>query len=556
MKIKKVTFKNFCSYGNIPQVLTFDDSQSHLYLVMGSNGAGKSTIANAIKFLLYGKVDGMSNTDLPNRINKEMYGEIEIETKGKLVKIVRGLSPNIFKVYINGDEYDRAGKVNTQDYLEEELFEIPYQVFKNVIILSVNDFKSFLTMSPADKKNIVDKIFGFSLINDMRELVKVERKEIKTSIKTVEDEIASITESISTINERLESLETKEKEKNKEKVDELKTKAKDLDVERQSLSTTKDTLSKKLSQLDTDIESKVQLLNLDMSEIRDIDKKLDLYENQKCPMCESDLTTDYHVHHKHELDVKKTTLVDRAKTIKQDILDVKAKVEKAKSAEVQLIQKISGLESSINSLKQELINLVKNVNGSEFEELKNLVRDFEKKNSAKDLQKNRIENDDYFLSLLEDALGEGGIKNLAMKTILPALNNHIAVMSKKMNIHFNIKFDDKFDSYITHLGEEISPRTLSTGERKKADFVIIISLIKLLKLRFPGLNILFLDEIFSSVDHSGVYHIIEILSDVIKEIKLNTFVINHTVLPNELFDRRIEIRKESGFSEFEVEIID
>ena len=165
MKIKKVTFKNFCSYGNIPQVLTFDDSQSHLYLVMGSNGAGKSTIANAIKFLLYGKVDGMSNTDLPNRINKEMYGEIEIETKGKLVKIVRGLSPNIFKVYINGDEYDRAGKVNTQDYLEEELFEIPYQVFKNVIILSVNDFKSFLTMSPADKKNIVDKIFGFSLIN-------------------------------------------------------------------------------------------------------------------------------------------------------------------------------------------------------------------------------------------------------------------------------------------------------------------------------------------------------------------------------------------------------
>lgn len=556
MKIKKVTFKNFCSYGNIPQVLDFEDSESHLYLVMGSNGAGKSSIANAIKFLLYGKVDGMSNTDLPNRINKELYGEIEIETKGKLVKIVRGLSPSIFKVYVDGNEFDRAGKLNTQDYLEEELFEIPYHVYKNVIILSVNDFKSFLTMTPGDKKNIVDKIFGFSLINDMREMIKVERREIKLSIKSIEDELNSINESITTINTRLENLKSKEKAKNQEKIKELSDNVRSLDAERIELTKKKDKLKDILDGLESDISTKTKLLSVDVNDIRNIDSRLELYEQQKCPTCQSDLTTDFHIHVKSELEQKKQNSLSSAKSIKSEIEEVRGKLKKSKEGHEKLIEKVSSLETSINSIKKELVDLVKADPSTQLAELKSLIKEFETKQGKKETQKMGTENDDYFLSLLEDALGEGGIKNLAMKTILPALNGHIATMSKKMNIHFNIRFDDMFDSHIMHLGEEISPKTLSTGERKKADFVIIISLIKLLKLRFPGLNILFLDEIFSSVDASGVYHIIEILSDVIKEIKLNTFVINHTVLPSELFDRRIEIKKESGFSEFNVEIID
>jgi DNA repair exonuclease SbcCD ATPase subunit len=498
----------------------------------------------------------MSNTDLPNRINKELYGEIEIETKGKHVRIVRGLSPSIFKVYVDGNEFDRAGKLNTQDYLEEELFEIPYHVYKNVIILSVNDFKSFLTMTPGDKKNIVDKIFGFSLINDMREMIKLERREIKLSIKSIEDELNSINESIITINTRLENLKSKEKAKNQEKIKELSESVRALDTERVELTKKKDKLKTILDGLETEISSKTKLLSVDVNEIKNIDSRLELYAQQKCPTCQSDLTTDFHVHLKGELNQKKQNTVLNAKSIKSEIDEVKANLQKSKQGHEKLIEKVSSLETSINGIKKELVDLVKADPSTQLAELKSLIKEFEAKQGKKEAQKMGTENDDYFLSLLEDALGEGGIKNLAMKTILPALNGHIAAMSKKMNIHFNIRFDDMFDSHIMHLGEEISPKTLSTGERKKADFVIIISLIKLLKLRFPGLNILFLDEIFSSVDASGVYHIIEILSDVIKEIKLNTFVINHTVLPSELFDRRIEIKKESGFSEFNVEIID
>jgi DNA repair exonuclease SbcCD ATPase subunit len=128
-------------------------------------------------------------------------------------------------------------------------------------------------------------------------------------------------------------------------------------------------------------------------------------------------------------------------------------------------------------------------------------------------------------------------------------------MTRRLGIPFNISFDNKFDSIITHLGEDVNPKTLSTGERKKADFAIIISLIKMMKVRFPTLNVLFLDEIFSSVDGDGVYHILGILHETIKDTKMNAFVINHTVLPSELFDKKIEISKVSGFSEITTEVI-
>jgi DNA repair exonuclease SbcCD ATPase subunit len=118
-----------------------------------------------------------------------------------------------------------------------------------------------------------------------------------------------------------------------------------------------------------------------------------------------------------------------------------------------------------------------------------------------------------------------------------------------------MRFDEKFDCVIHSLGEEINPRSMSTGERKKADFVIIISLLKLLKIRYPSLNILFLDEIFSSVDSAGIYEIIKILSEVTKENQINTWVINHTELPMELFDKRVEAIREGGFSKLIIEKI-
>ena len=133
MKINSIEFKNFASYGNQIQKIEFED-QAQLYLTLGKNGHGKTTIANSIIYALYGKVEGVKLADLPNRINKELWVKINLLCKDMHVEIERGLMPNRFKVSINGVEFDKAGKKSVQEYLEDEVFGIPYHVFKNIII--------------------------------------------------------------------------------------------------------------------------------------------------------------------------------------------------------------------------------------------------------------------------------------------------------------------------------------------------------------------------------------------------------------------------------------
>lgn len=203
-------------------------------------------------------------------------------------------------------------------------------------------------------------------------------------------------------------------------------------------------------------------------------------------------------------------------------------------------------------MKAELVKIKETSSGDEFDHLKSLIEQFEESEIEKSNKRDQLSGDYNFMSIVEQVLGEDGVKNLAVKTILPGLNANIAAMAQTMHLPFHIRFDEKFNCIINHLGEDINPLTLSTGERKKADFIIIIAIIKILKLRFPQLNLLFLDELLSSVDHDGVYNILKILNQVIKENKINTFVINHTVLPHEIFDKKIQIYRENGFSKFEI----
>ena len=553
MKIKKVIFKNFASYGNTLQTLDFEDTS--LFLVLGGNGFGKSTLANVIKFLCYGKVEGVNNGELPNRINKNLWGSIELESRGRHVKIERGLAPNIFKVYINGVEYDQAGKMNTQEYLEEEIFEISYNVFKNVIILSVNDFKSFLTMSPGDKKSIVDKLFGFSVINDMRESIKKDRREVRQELKTLEDELNSLTESILSVQEKIIQLEEASQKKNSEKIKDLKNQLFQFDENKKKLNEANKTLKDRLSGIDKQISENRKIYAESSAEVKTLDQKLKLFENKQCPTCQSDLSGEFHQNLKKDLEDKKSQLLEKEQSVESLIKESREAYKQVQDKQHGIISKLSSLETNLNNLKKELVKLASNLDNGEHTELSSLIREFRDKEKEKTDKKTTVGSEDHYLQILENILGDDGIKNLAIKTILPTLNSQVAQMGRRMHIPFSIKFDDKFDSIITHLGEEINPKTMSTGERKKADFVIIIALIRLLKLRYPSLNILFLDEIFSSVDSDGVYHIIGILHDMVKEIEMNTFVINHTVLPSELFDKKIEIRKDSGFSSFSVETI-
>jgi len=555
MKIKKVEFKNFASYGNRVQIIDFEEDKSNLYLVLGGNGAGKSTLAKVITYLCYGKVEGSTLKDLPNRVNGALWGKIWLESKGNKIEIERGINPGIFNVKINGEEYDVAGKVNLQDFLETEIYEIPYHVFKNVIILSVNDFKSFITMSPYDKKRIIDKIFGFSIINEMAESVKEKRKGIIEEIRTYENEIRTLNESIDSVYDKIEQIELLTAEKDASKVKKLKEDLIALNENRKKLNTFTDSTKIKLETLDDDSRSKAKQYSSVGNDIRNIQNDLKLFENSTCPTCTAPLTSDFHLHIKKEKEESLITLEESYNVAKAEYEEADTKLNDLRTKGRQIHVKAGQLETQMENIKSKLIELADKDESDSSSDLKQLVSEFTTRKKDKSGSKLKSEGEDYYLTILENLLGEDGIKNLAVRSILPSFNNHILLMGREMGIPFGIRFNEKFYCTLHHLGTEISPKTLSTGEKKKVDFVIIMALMKMIKVRFPSLNILFLDEIFSSIDSDGVYHIINILHNTIQDIGLNTFVINHTVLPSEYFDKKLEITKDAGFSEFIIESI-
>ncbi len=556
MRIESIELRNIASYGNALQKIEFTKKESNLYLTIGKNGYGKTTIANAIIFALYGKLDGVSLSDLPNRINKNLWVKIKLLCGTKKVVVERGLAPKKFKVTINGIEYDRAGKTNVQEYLEKEIYGIPYRVFKNIIILSINDFKSFLTMGNKDKREIVDRLFGFSIINEMYSTIKLQKREVRADIKTLEDELNSITESISSVNAKLNELEQSSSKENKKQVKILKDELLELDANRKKLSTAKETLIEKYNEIDTQITSNNTEYNDKNQKLQRAKKGLSMYEQSICPHCESKLDTKFHEHRKEEFQSVIDTVPSKLEDIENNIKELRVKAADNRGKQEQIIGRVSSLNTSINTLKQNLIDITNSFKaGDQYKQLNGLITEFKDKETKKTRSKNRKGQQEYFYDNIEAILGDEGVKNLAIKTILPALNSNIAGMTDKMHLNFHIRFDEKFNCLINHLGSDINPMTLSTGERKKADFIIIIAIIKLMKLRFPQLNILFLDEIFSSVDADGVHNILRILSKVIKENNINTFVINHTVLPHEIFDKKLEIYRENGFSKFTIETI-
>lgn len=557
MKIQSIELKNFASYGNKIQKIEFNEESSELFLTLGKNGEGKTTIANAIVFALYGKVEGVRMADLPNRINKELWVRIKLECKSTKIVIERGLAPGIFKVTLNGVEFDKAGKKSVQDYLEEELFGIPYHVFKNIIILSVNDFKSFLTMTNSDKRQIIDRMFGFSILNEMQQSIRDERKGLKAELDMYSQELTQLNENINSVNSKLDQLLAESAEKDQKKIKDLKESLVKYNNNKIKLEEAQNKIATSIGTLNSDLQEKQSDYSGLKYKLESLQKKLDLYENNTCPTCESELTGDFHESRKLVIKEDIEKLPNKIKEAEASVNSIKEEVRNLREKDRSVRDKVSTLNTNIRNFKNELIAIKDSLNGStDFSHLEQIISDFKIQEKQKESLKDSKSVEYSFLEYVEDVLGEDGVKNLAIKTILPGLNANIAAMTQTMHLHFHIRFDEKFNCVINHLGEEINPLTLSTGERKKADFIIIIAIIKILKLRFPQLNLLFLDELLSSVDADGVHNILKILSQVIKESKINTFVINHTVLPHELFDKKIQIYRENGFSKFEIEAIE
>jgi len=522
--------------------------ESHNYY---GNGilSHNSTISDVITFGSYGKLENKKLKDIPNRTNGSAWMRIEVEENNKKYQIERGIDPSVLDLKINGMPYDKAGKGTVQNFIEEDILKIPYYVFNNTISLSINDFKSFLKMTPVDKKKIIDKIFGFYILNEMREILKEESKNIKSSIDKITGEIFATGRSIAASQKELESLQAKIVENAGSKIQEnteLLANYKEL----LKLHTEK-LKSFKSQEIEAGNNSKKAYENYSdcVSKIKEIDSKLSLYNNDKCPTCTSDLKSEFHTNIFDDLSLQREGLFTQSQELKKiygEALDAQKLLEKTKN---ELFTKGSKIESAIRTVSDKLNELKTGKNNDEVNSIKSLLNSANEDLMNYNNDKVKWEDRQNWVKTLDDVLGEKGVKQLAIKSILPSLNTEILNTLLSLHLPYKVVFNEEFNAKIYHLGEEISTQTLSTGEMKKVDFAVLVSIIKLMKIRFSSVNILFLDEIFSSVDPDGVHTILQTLRKISKDLHMNIFLINHAPMPTEMFDYLIEITKKNGFSD-------
>jgi len=553
MRLSKIEWRNFASYGNKVQSLSFDDN-SNLYLVVGENGAGKSSISDVITFGLYGKLDGKKLKDIPNRINGNAWVKITFFSNGEEYTVERGLDPSVFNLYVGGVLYDKAGARSIQDYLVDEIIQIPNYVFNNTISLSINDFKSFLKMSPSDKKSIIDKIFGFYVINEMKDLLKEESKTIRENMIRINGEMDSLGKTLTKTQDELDSIAQKIKEDSKDKIQELEERI-------GKFSSLLEMHNGKVSEfrlLERDISDEsrknYKLLTDAKGAYRNIQEKIRFYENDKCPTCASDLNGAFHEGIKEELNKKLEDFKGQINDYEENQREIGKQEEEVRKKKEELNTKGNKILVNINSAKDELKKIKNNsVSSTALNSLKKIAE--ETRTGIQDFssEKSQEERKSEWIKKIEEVLGDKGIKQLALKTILPSLNAHIADLMISLHLSYTVTFDEDFNASVIHMGEEISISTLSTGEMKKVDFVVLLSVLKLMKIRFSTINLLFLDEIFSSIDPDGVYTILNTLRKICDDLGLNVFVINHAPMPTEIFNYRIDIQKKNNFSDLQIE---
>ncbi len=547
MKLKKMSFRNFKSYSNILTDISFEDNSS-LNLIIGENGTGKTSIAECATYLMYGKLENFNASDIPNRINKAFYGKIELDCDGHSVIIERGLNPGFFRVEIDGNVIDTAGKLNVQSMLEENYFKIPYSVFHNILVLEVDEVKSLLSMSAADKRNIIDKICGFTIYNKYKEFVK-------SDMKVIEDKLNANTASINTINSNLVQYERqieeiKENSITKEELEELEAKINESKI----LKAKNDDMLRKLRAAGDQIKNvnykkagDYKILN---NRVQEIEKKIAFIDKGKCPVCGSSLETEDFQKMRNELEVKRSELLTQMDQIKGIISSYRPKLIALEKKEKEITTEnyripLADLQSDYKYKKT-----LKERGTTAVETLKEqLIADLGKLKEERQLLEKEKELMDFMTIMFGDT---GGIKRYISNKYIPIINSIMKEMMDYMSLNYVITFDNNFDAEIVQNGMKIKYSTLSKGQKARVDFATIIAFVRFLKLQFGELNLLFLDELFSHVDINGMNDMIEILRNLSNDMKLNIYLIHHAKLENVMFDKVLQTKMKDGFSYLEI----
>jgi len=568
MLISELGIRGFKSYGNNEQVLKLNTEKGELILLVGNNGAGKSSLLDSFDYTLYGKVRGRKKkwatlSTLPNRINGELLNRIKFNSLGTDVEIKRGISPGVLELTENGVVNERAGKGNIDEKIEKYI-GMDIETFKSFISMSINDFKNFISLSNEEKQLLLDKLFNLEVINILNGILKDIAKNNKTraasfdaEIRTLDDSILSIQRSIDKAIERQKeearlALE-REKEDIQAEIDRITGEMNSRKDDYKSLKEKIDRIKEKDSELSDEMDKeKRQLINC-QNDIKNVQRELDLYDSGKCPTCKTDFDSVHFANLRTALEEKKLGFENIKAEIEANVTKVRERQVKLKGLSETTTTTFNDLSYLLKNYKSEIdklnqkkasqtvpVNTAPSVNIQEFQDT---IEELQEKKVVSTDNITVCKEKELYYKELNRIFGEDGVKKSIISGIIKPINHFIAENIKKMGLPFEVKLDETFTAEIKQLGSQIEHDSLSTGETKKVNISILIAYLKLIRTK-RHINILFLDEVFSSIDIEGIDSILALLKSFANDYNINIFVVHHAILNQEMFDRILKINKE------------
>ena len=539
---KYVRWRNFLSTGNSFTEIQLDRNSTTL--VIGENGSGKSTVLDALCFGLFGKpFRNINKGQLVNSVN--MSGslvEVEFNIGSKKIKVVRGIKPNIFEIYLNGKMYNQDANVRDyQKYLEQQILKLNYRSFTQVVILGSSTFIPFMQLKSRHRREVVEEILDIQIFSLMNMLLKQKLKVNADDIRDAEYQTSLTSEKVDLQDKYIDEIK-----KNKDKLLGEKTKLQESNQKEIHKRLAKigeyqqeiKLMMKKINDADS-VKSKYQRLQSIKSTLNEKHRAhsstINFFEtNEDCPTCQQ------HIGKLFKDDILKKKRKDTNK-ISQGLTDIRDELTKYKERQEEIIKvanNIRELEVEIAKDNESILQLEK-FNSTLQSEIKQLEHsdvnknDYEKLGELKSLlknledQKSKLKEDKTYYEVTRNMLQDTGIKTKIIKQYLPIMNKLINTYLTSMEFYVNFTLDENFEETIkSRYRDEFSYTSFSEGEKMRIDLALLFTWRAVAKMKnSANTNILILDEIFdSSLDGTGTDEFLKILNTLGDE---NVFVISH-----------------------------
>jgi DNA repair exonuclease SbcCD ATPase subunit len=562
---KKISWANFLSTGNQPTEVILDGTATTL--IIGANGAGKSTILDALTFVLYGKsFRKINKSQLINSTNeKSCLVDIEFDVNSVEWKIQRGIKPNIFKITRNGEELDQShSAIDQQKWLEQNVLKMNYKSFTQIVILGSSTFVPFMQLPASSRREVVEDLLDIKIFSSMNDLIKSKIRIIREETKTLQLKKESIQDKVDMQKDFIEKLESQSKE-------DITAKTNSID----SINTEIETLFKKslveedrLTELNKSLE-KFEGVQQRLREFGSVKGKLSqriqtivkehkfFSENTVCPTCDQDIEESFRVNRISDSQNKAEELREGYEKLQEAIKDEELResqfnqltkettkvLNEISSFNVQIssLQKqVRGLESEIQTVTSQIQN-----RNTEHEKLETLRSTLDQTYDELTKRKENISYHDFVYSLLKD----GGVKAKIIKKYLPLINQQVNNYLQMMDFYINFSLDSEFTETIeSPIHEDFSYASFSEGEKARIDLSLILTWREVARIKNSvNTNLMLLDEVFdSSLDTTGSDELMKIIRYGLPNT--NVVVISHKEGMEDKFDRILQFEKVRGFS--------